>query len=176
MVSPARKREAVAHVCQRLEASERRACRALGQARSSQRYKPKPKADDARLTAAIRRIAAQEPRAGYRGVHRRLIRDGWNVNRKRVHRIWRKEGLRVRWYPDRSQVRADFSYGARSGGGGVFGVLFSLVPPLEESCPRGSAVRMGPKDARRSRGFLWATFRSWFSSGQAAQTSPEFGR
>lgn len=95
MVSPARKREAVAYVCQRLEASERRACRALGQARSSQRYKPKPREDDARLTAAIRRIAAQEPRAGYRGVHRRLIRDGWNVNRKRVHRIWKKEGLRV---------------------------------------------------------------------------------
>jgi putative transposase len=63
MVGPARKREAVAHVCQRQEASERRACRALGQARSSQRYRAKPKEDDARLTAAIRRIAVREPRA-----------------------------------------------------------------------------------------------------------------
>jgi transposase InsO family protein len=95
MVSPARKREAVAHVCQRLETSERRACRTLGQARSSQRYKAKPREDDARLTAAIRRIAAREPRAGYRGVRRYLVREGWEVNLKRVHRIWKKEGLRV---------------------------------------------------------------------------------
>ena len=95
MVGPARKREAVAHLCQRLEASERRACRTLGQARSSQRYKVKSKEDDARLTAAIRRIAVREPRAGYRGVRRHLAREGWDVNLKRVHRIWRKEGLRV---------------------------------------------------------------------------------
>jgi transposase InsO family protein len=95
MVGPARKREAVVHVCQRLEASERRACRTLGQARSSQRYKAKPKEDDTRLTAVIRRIAARETRAGYRGVRRHLAREGWDVNLKRVHRIWKKEGLRV---------------------------------------------------------------------------------
>jgi transposase InsO family protein len=71
------------------------ACRTLGQARSSQRYRAKPKEDDARLTAAIRRIAVREPRAGYRGVRRHLVREGWDVNLKRVHRIWKKEGLRV---------------------------------------------------------------------------------
>jgi len=37
MACPARKREVVAHLCQRVEASERRACRSHGQARSSQR-------------------------------------------------------------------------------------------------------------------------------------------
>jgi transposase InsO family protein len=78
MVGPARKREVVAHVCQCLEASERRACRTLGQARSSQRDRAKPKEDDARLTAAIRRIAVREPRAGYRGVRRHLVREGWD--------------------------------------------------------------------------------------------------
>jgi len=51
--------------------------------------------DDARLTASIRRIAVREPRAGYRGVRRHLVREGWDVNLKRVHRIWKKEGLRV---------------------------------------------------------------------------------
>jgi putative transposase len=56
MVGPARKREAVAHACQRLNASERRACRTLGQARSSQRYQAKHKDEDARLTEAILRI------------------------------------------------------------------------------------------------------------------------
>jgi transposase InsO family protein len=95
MVGPARRREAVDNVCQRLEVSERRACRTLGQARSSQRYQASPREDDARLTAAIRRIAAREPRAGYRGVRRHLVREGWHVNLKRVHRIWKKEGLRV---------------------------------------------------------------------------------
>jgi transposase InsO family protein len=95
MVGPALKREVVAHVCQRLEASEREACQTLGQARRSQRYRAKPKEDDARLTAAIRRIAARETRASYRGVRRHLVREGWDVNLKRVHRIWKKEGLRV---------------------------------------------------------------------------------
>ena len=95
MVGPARKREAVATVCQRLEVSERRACRTLGQPRSSQRYQASPRDDDARLTAAIRRIAAREPRAGCRSVRRHLAREGWQVNLKRVHRIWKKEGLRV---------------------------------------------------------------------------------
>ena len=91
MVGPVRKREAVAHVCHRLEASERRACKTLGQPRSSQRYNAKPKEGDARLTAAIRRIASREPRAGYRGVRRLLAREGWQVNLKRVHRIWKRE-------------------------------------------------------------------------------------
>jgi transposase InsO family protein len=95
MVGPARKREAVAHACQRLNASERRACRTLGQARSSQRYQATHKDEGARLTEAILRIAARETRAGYRGVRRHLRKEGWNVNLKRVHRIWKKEGLRV---------------------------------------------------------------------------------
>lgn len=102
MVGPARKREAVAHVCQRLDASERRACRTLGQARSSQRYRAKPKEDDARLTAAIPRIAVRETRAGYRGVRRHLVREGWDVNLKRVHRIWKKEGPGCRRRPAKS--------------------------------------------------------------------------
>lgn len=37
----------------------------------------------------------RETRAGYRGVRRHLVREGWDVNLKRVHRIWKKEGLRV---------------------------------------------------------------------------------
>lgn len=76
MIGSAREREVVAHVCQRLKASERRACRTLGQARSSQSYRTKPREDDTLLTSAIRRIALQETRAGYRGVRRHLVREG----------------------------------------------------------------------------------------------------
>ena len=64
MVGRARNRGVVAHVCQRLKASERRACRALGQARSGQRYKATPREDDARLTDSIQRAALRESRAG----------------------------------------------------------------------------------------------------------------
>jgi hypothetical protein len=64
MAGPARKREAVATVCQRLEVSGCRACRTLGQARSCQRYQATPRDDDARLTAATRRMGAREPRVG----------------------------------------------------------------------------------------------------------------
>lgn len=50
---------------------------------------------DQALTAAIHRLARSEPRAGYRGVTRLLRREGWQVNEKRVHRIWKQEGLKV---------------------------------------------------------------------------------
>lgn len=95
MVGPARKREAVTHVCQRLEVSERRVCESLEQPRSTQRYVGKRKQGDAELLTAIRRIATREPRAGYRSVARYLRREGWRVNDKRVHRLWKQEGLKV---------------------------------------------------------------------------------
>ena len=41
------------------------------------------------------RVSARETRAGYRGVRRHLVREVWNVNLKRAHRIWKKEVLRV---------------------------------------------------------------------------------
>jgi transposase InsO family protein len=43
----------------------------------------------------MRRIAMREPRAGYRSVARYLRREGWRVNEKRVHRLWKQEGLKV---------------------------------------------------------------------------------
>jgi len=95
MVGPARKREAVQHVMDRLKTSERRACAGLGQPRSTQRYQGRRPEADAALVDAMRRVARQEPRAGYRGVARHLWREGWEVNIKRVHRLWKQEGLRV---------------------------------------------------------------------------------
>lgn len=95
MVSPARKREAVAHVCNRLGISERRACRSLKVARSTYRYAPRKPGIDAKLVKAMREIARKEPRAGYRSVTRHLQRKGWVVNVKRVHRLWKQEGLKI---------------------------------------------------------------------------------
>lgn len=95
MVGPARKREALAHVRSRLGTSERRACRGLGQPRSTQRYRCRRPQGDGSLVEAMRRIALREPRAGYRAVARYLRREGWRVNIKRVHRLWKQEGLKV---------------------------------------------------------------------------------
>jgi len=52
-------------------------------------------ADDQALRAALRHIAVDRPRRGYRRAHHELRREGWEVNRKRVARLWREEGLRV---------------------------------------------------------------------------------
>ncbi len=82
-------------VCEGLGVSERRACRVLGQARSTQRQEPVLREDEDPLTRAILRLARQYGRYGYRRLTAMLRRAGWEVNHKRVERIWRQEGLKV---------------------------------------------------------------------------------
>ena len=74
---------------------ERRACRVLGQHRSTQRKPPGTPDDEAGLTAAIIALATRYGRYGYRRITALLREAGWAVNRKRVERIWRREGLKV---------------------------------------------------------------------------------
>jgi transposase InsO family protein len=85
----------VLKVRKRLKVSESRACRVLGQARSTERYVPKVKDDEARLTQRIVELAGEYGRYGYRRVTALLQMEGWVVNHKRVERIWRQEGLKV---------------------------------------------------------------------------------
>ena len=75
--------------------SERRACQALGQHRSTQRKLPMTRDDEAALTADIIALATEYGRYGYRRITAMLKRSGWVVNKKRVERIWRREGLKV---------------------------------------------------------------------------------
>lgn len=75
--------------------SQRRACRLIGQPRTTSRYKPVSRDRDRDLRRRILELAHKNPRYGYRMVTRLLRREGWRVNRKRVHRIWRREGLQV---------------------------------------------------------------------------------
>jgi len=74
---------------------ERRACRVLGQHRSTQRKPPSTPGDEAALTADIVALATRYGRYGYRRITALLREAGWAVNRKRVERIWRREGLKV---------------------------------------------------------------------------------
>jgi putative transposase len=79
----------------RLGLSERRACRYLGQSRSTQRHEPLIAQDDAALRVELRVFSRTRPRWGYRQAHQHLLDEGWSVNRKRTQRLWREEGLRV---------------------------------------------------------------------------------
>lgn len=78
-----------------LGVSERRACRVIGQPRASQRYRPRKPGTDRRLRTRIRTLARHHRRYGYRRIWALLRREGWQVNRKHVQRIWREEGLQV---------------------------------------------------------------------------------
>ena len=79
----------------KLSISERRACRALGQHRSTQRKVPRGRDDQERLTADIVALAREYGRYGYRKITALLRAAGRLVNPKRVERIWRREGLKV---------------------------------------------------------------------------------
>ena len=74
--------------------SERRACRVVAQPRSTQR-RPAPTHGDGPLRARLHQIARHHQRFGYRRAHAVLVREGWILNRKKVLRLWREEGLKV---------------------------------------------------------------------------------
>ncbi|HEY1125562.1 MAG TPA: IS3 family transposase, partial [Sphingobium sp.] len=95
LLSPARRRRCIDHIRMMMPVSERRLCRVLGQHRSTQRKAPRGADDEAALTEDIIALARQYGRYGYRRVTALLRDAGWHVNRKRVERIWRREGLKV---------------------------------------------------------------------------------
>lgn len=94
-MSPSRKRAAVGELQKTFAVSERRACRALSQPRSSQRYESKPRDEEEALVKRMRELAGQRPRFGYRRIAALLRREGWPASATRVLRLWRREGLKV---------------------------------------------------------------------------------
>ena len=95
MVTPAAKRQAVAHACAVHGMSERRACKVLSVDRSSVRYRSR-RPGDAAARLRTRELAGQRRRFGYRRLHLLLIREGWLMNQKRFRRLYREEKLQVR--------------------------------------------------------------------------------
>ena len=94
-MSPAKRRRVVAEVREAFHVSERRACRAIQQPRSTQRYRIRSGDRDAPLTRRIIALATRYGRYGYRRITALLGQEGWWINHKRVERIWRREGLKV---------------------------------------------------------------------------------
>ncbi len=95
MVTPAAKREAVAHLQALLDVSEQRACRVIGADRSGIRYQSR-RDDDGMLRDKLRDLAHQRRRFGYRRLHILLRREGITINRKKTQRLYREESLTVR--------------------------------------------------------------------------------
>ena len=95
MVTPAAKREAVAHLHACHGMSERRACRVIDADRKSVRYRS-IRDDDGALREKLRDLANEGRRSGYRGLHILLRREGAMINRKKTQRLYREEGLAVR--------------------------------------------------------------------------------
>ena len=94
-VTPAEKREAVAHLQTALGMSARRTCAVVGADRKSMRYRS-CRADDGDLRSRLRELAQQRRRFGYRRLHILLRRDGITINRKKTQRLYREKGLTVR--------------------------------------------------------------------------------
>jgi IS66 C-terminal element/Transposase IS66 family/HTH-like domain len=95
MVTPAAKREAVPHLVETYEMSERRACRLIRADRKTVRYRSRRPRDE-ELRHRLRELATEQRRFGYRRLHVLLRAEGHLVNRKKTQRLYREEGLTVR--------------------------------------------------------------------------------
>lgn len=118
MVSPTRKREAVAVLQAEYAAPLRRACRLVGHNRSTQTYKSTGTRDATALRHRLKELAAARPRYGYRRLHTLLRREGWKDCIDRVYRIYREDGLAVKRKPRkkrRAHVRVPPATASRPG-------------------------------------------------------------
>lgn len=95
MVSPDAQRRGVTHLVQAKCISQRRACQLVGAARSTVRYRRRRAADEAVLVEALQQQVQRHPVYGYRPITALLRRQGWQVNHKRVYRLWRTLGLQL---------------------------------------------------------------------------------
>ena len=100
------RREAASYLRQTYGVSERRAGRALGVGNSSLRYRSRrPAAEE--LRRRLRELAAERPRYGYQRLWALLRREGWEVNHKRVYRLYVEEGLKLRKRQRRSRAQVE---------------------------------------------------------------------
>jgi putative transposase len=90
-------------VVKKLSVSERRACKVLGQIRSTQRYQMLPNPEQDKLRKRVVALASEYGRYGYRQITNLLNMEGWPVGKDRVYTIWREEGLKV---PEKQPKRA----------------------------------------------------------------------
>jgi len=92
-VTASQQRAAADYLSEAYRVSQRRASAVLGRSRSTIRYRRRDRSAALPLVKAMVRLARKHPRWGYRMIHALLVRAGWQVNLKRVHRLWRELSL-----------------------------------------------------------------------------------
>ena len=95
-MTPEGRRALVRYLQDTYDVSQRRACAVLRQPRGTQRRRPRAASDLQRqLEARLLELVGKHPRYGYRRIWALLRHEGWRVNRQRVYRLWRRNGLKV---------------------------------------------------------------------------------
>jgi putative transposase len=92
---PVAKRQVAAHLIKSFNLSQRRACELVNLQRCIYRYRSR-RAEEAPLRERLKQLALEHPRWGYRFLCTLLRREGHRVNHKRVFRLYRIEGLKLR--------------------------------------------------------------------------------
>ena len=95
MVSPSARRRAAQYLVGGQKFSVNRACDALHLAKSTFYRKAMANRSAWRLERRIKALSRRHPTYGYRFITELLRAQGWQVNRKRVQRVRRKEELQV---------------------------------------------------------------------------------
>jgi putative transposase len=104
-VKPAQKRTLVEFLQVGFQIGRRKACALVRLNRSTAYYRSRAK-DQSALKIRLRDLAASRVRYGYRRLHVLLLREGWQINHKRVYRIYQQEGLSLRLKRPKKRVSA----------------------------------------------------------------------
>jgi putative transposase len=83
----------VAAIREKVNISERRACRLVGFSRSVLHYDAKPDHENEVLAARLVELAHERRRFGYRRLRALVEREGAHANHKRIYRLYRETGL-----------------------------------------------------------------------------------
>jgi putative transposase len=141
----------------------------IGQGRSTHRYERLLSDEEKRLVAQILELAARHPRYGYRRVTALLRRDGWRVNRKRVHRIWREEGLKITAKPRKRRRLGNSEQGSQRRRAEYGGDVWSYDFVMDQS-EDGRRLKMLPIVDEYTRECLTVEVRRHFTSGDVIRT------
>ena len=93
------------HLLEQWRYTERNACRLIKQPRSTQRYEARIDYEERRIRKRLHELAKKHPGSGYRRMTKLLRREGMKINKKRVQRLWREEGLRNPLRKQRKRAR-----------------------------------------------------------------------
>ena len=146
------------HVMEQFKVSERRVCRALSQPRSTQRYRPRIRDDEERLTEQMIELAAQYGRYGYRRITALLQREGLKVPQKQPKRkrLWLNDGSCIRLRPQSKDHVWSYDFVATRTEDGLPLRILTLIDEYTREClALKVARRLRSQDVLEQLGILF---------------------